>query len=108
MVVTGAEKLPSALREEFLQKIGIPVHEGYGMTEGSPVIAVNCPGAEKAGTVGRLVRGLEMRTVDEETGKVLPMGEAGILEFRGTNIFPGYLGRPDLTEKVLRGMVSLG
>ena len=103
MVVTGAEKLPSALREEFAQKIGISVHEGYGMTEGSPVIAVNRPGAEKAGTVGRLVRGLEMRTVDEETGKVLARGEAGILEFRGTNIFPGYLGRPDLTEKVLRG-----
>ena len=103
MVVTGAEKLPRALREEFAQRIGIPVHEGYGMTEGSPVIAVNRPGAERAGTVGRLVQGLEVRTVEEETGKELAKGEAGILEFRGPNIFRGYLGRPDLTEKVLRG-----
>ncbi len=102
MVVTGAEKLPAALREEFAQKIGITVHEGYGMTEGSPVIAVNRPGAERAGTVGKLVEGLEVRTVEEETGKELNRGEAGILEFRGPNIFPGYLGRPDLTEKVLR------
>jgi len=103
MVVTGAEKLPSALRDEFAQKIGISVHEGYGMTEGSPVIAVNRPGAEKPGTVGKPVRDLEVRTVHEETGQVLPKGGAGILEFRGPNIFPGYLGRPDLTEKVLRG-----
>jgi acyl-[acyl-carrier-protein]-phospholipid O-acyltransferase/long-chain-fatty-acid--[acyl-carrier-protein] ligase len=102
MVVTGAEKLPESLREEFEKKIGVKVFEGYGMTEGSPVISVNRPGAEKAGTVGRPVEGLEIRTVDAETGKVLPQGEAGILEFRGPNIFPGYLGRPDLTEKVLR------
>jgi acyl-[acyl-carrier-protein]-phospholipid O-acyltransferase/long-chain-fatty-acid--[acyl-carrier-protein] ligase len=102
MVVTGAEKLSGALREEFVEKIGVKVYEGYGMTEGSPVIAVNRPGAEKAGTVGKLVKGLEVRTVDEETGEVLQTGKPGILEFRGPNIFPGYLGRADLTEKVLR------
>ena len=67
------------------------------------VIAVNRPGAEKAGTVGKLVKGLEVRTVDEETGEVLQTGKPGLLEFRGPNIFPGYLGRADLTEKVLRG-----
>lgn len=102
MVVTGAEKLSGALREEFVEKIGVKVYEGYGMTEGSPVIAVNRPGAEKVGTVGKLVKGLEVRTVDEETGEVLQAGKPGILEFRGPNIFPGYLGRADLTEKVLR------
>ena len=102
MVVTGAEKLPGLLREDFEEKIGVKVYEGYGMTEGSPVVAVNRPGAERSGTVGKAVRGMEIRTVDEETGKVLPIGNPGILEFRGPNIFPGYLGRPDLTVKVLR------
>jgi acyl-[acyl-carrier-protein]-phospholipid O-acyltransferase/long-chain-fatty-acid--[acyl-carrier-protein] ligase len=102
MVVTGAEKLSGALREEFAEKIGVKVYEGYGMTEGSPVIAVNRPGAERVGTVGKLVKGLEVRTVDEKTGEVLQAGKPGILEFRGPNIFPGYLGRADLTEKVLR------
>jgi acyl-[acyl-carrier-protein]-phospholipid O-acyltransferase/long-chain-fatty-acid--[acyl-carrier-protein] ligase len=66
------------------------------------VIAVNRPGAEKVGAVGRLVGGLEVRTVDEETRKNLSKGESGILEFRGPNIFPGYLGRPDLTQKILQ------
>ena len=102
MVVTGAEKLPAALREEFLKKIGVAVHEGYGMTEGSPVIAVNRPGAEREGTVGKVVPGIEVRTVQEETGEVLAPGEPGILEFRGPNIFSGYLGREDLSAKVLR------
>ncbi|NDB95693.1 MAG: AMP-dependent synthetase [Verrucomicrobia bacterium] len=90
MVVTGAEKLPGSLREDFEEKIGVKVFEGYGMTEGSPVIAVNRPGAEKPGTVGKVVKDLEIK------------GQAGILEFRGPNIFRGYLGRPDLTQKVLR------
>ncbi|NBV97219.1 MAG: hypothetical protein EBT30_06690 [Verrucomicrobia bacterium] len=102
MVVTGAEKLPSSLREDFEKKVGVNVYEGYGMTEGSPVIAVNRPGLQKPGTVGKAVKDMEIRTVDEETGQVLSKGQAGILEFRGPNIFPGYLGRPDLTQKVLR------
>ena len=102
IVVTGAEKLPGSLREEFAEKIGVNVYEGYGMTEASPVVSVNVPGAEKAGSVGKPVGGMEVRTVDEITRQVLPPGEAGILEFKGPNVFPGYLGRPDLTDKVLR------
>jgi acyl-[acyl-carrier-protein]-phospholipid O-acyltransferase/long-chain-fatty-acid--[acyl-carrier-protein] ligase len=102
MVVTGAEKLSGALREEFLEKIGVKVYEGYGMTEGSPVIAVNRPGVEREGTVGKVVSGIEVRTVQEETGEELAQGESGILEFRGPNIFSGYLGREDLSAKVLR------
>jgi len=102
MVVTGAEKLPASLREEFAEKIGVKVYEGYGMTEASPVVSVNVPGAERSGSVGKPVGGMEVRTVEENSRKVLPAGEAGILEFRGPNIFPGYLGRPDLTEKVLQ------
>jgi acyl-[acyl-carrier-protein]-phospholipid O-acyltransferase/long-chain-fatty-acid--[acyl-carrier-protein] ligase len=102
MVVTGAEKLPGSLREEFAEKIGVKVYEGYGMTEASPVVSVNVPGAERPGSVGKPVAGMEVRTVDEASRQVLPKGEAGILEFRGPNIFPGYLGRPDLSEKVLQ------
>ncbi len=102
MVVTGAEKLPGSLREEFAEKIGVKVYEGYGMTEASPVVSVNVPGAERAGSVGKPVADMEVRTVDEMTRQVLPAGAPGILEFRGPNIFPGYLGRADLTTKVLQ------
>ena len=102
MVVTGAEKLPASLREEFAEKIGVKVYEGYGMTEASPVVSVNVPGAERAGSVGKPVAEMEVRTVDEISRQGLPAGEAGMLEFRGPNIFPGYLGRPDVSEKVLQ------
>ena len=101
MVVTGAEKLPPSLKTEFEEKTGVRVYEGYGMTEAAPVVAVNTPEKGKEGSVGQPVDGMEVRTVDERTREVLPRGEAGILEFRGPNIFPGYLGRPDLTKKVL-------
>lgn len=103
LVVTGAEKLPGSLREEFAESIGVKVFEGYGMTEASPVVSVNVPGAERAGSVGQPMPRMEVRTVDETTRRILPPGEPGILEFRGPNIFPGYLGRPDLTERVLKG-----
>lgn len=102
MVVTGAEKLPPSLKKEFQEKVGVQVYEGYGMTEASPVVAVNTPNAEKAGSVGRTVVGIEVRTVDEESRQILSKGEPGILEFRGPNVFAGYLGRPDLDGKVLR------
>ena len=102
MVVTGAEKLPGSLREEFAEKIGVKVYEGYGMTEASPVVSVNMPGAERPGSVGKPVAEMEVRTVDEASRQVLSKGEPGILEFRGPNIFPGYLGRQDLSEKVLQ------
>ena len=72
------------------------------MTEASPVVSVNVPGAERPGSVGKPVAGMEVRTVDEASRQVLPEGEPGILEFRGLNIFPGYLGRQDLSEKVLQ------
>ena len=72
MVVTGAEKLPSSLRKEFEEKIGVKVYEGYGMTEASPVVSVNVPGAERPGSVGKPVQGMEVRTLDEITRKVLP------------------------------------
>ncbi|MEY5062565.1 MAG: Acyl-CoA synthetase (AMP-forming)/AMP-acid ligase, partial [Verrucomicrobiota bacterium] len=77
MVVTGAEKLPGSLREEFAEKIGVKVYEGYGMTEASPVVSVNVPGAERPGSVGKPVAGMEVRTVDEASRQVLPGGEPG-------------------------------
>ena len=52
--------------------------------------------------MGKPVAEMEVRTVDEASRQVLPKGEPGILEFRGPNIFPGYLGRQDLSEKVLQ------
>ncbi len=115
MVVTGAEKLPLELLSDFEKKFGIQVSEGYGMTEATPVVAVNLfdepPSrinpdgviGRKIGSVGRMVPGLTARIRDPETGADLPIFESGMLWLRGANIFEGYLKDTDRTTEVLNG-----
>ncbi len=107
--VTGAEKLPPELLEEIEEKFKRPVCEGYGMTEATPVIAVNrlrnranWTEGRRVGSVGPLLPGVSVRVVDPDSGRELPLGETGVLKYRGANVFRGYLDRPDLTEPVLK------
>jgi acyl-[acyl-carrier-protein]-phospholipid O-acyltransferase/long-chain-fatty-acid--[acyl-carrier-protein] ligase len=111
MVVTGAEKLPQRLAEAFEKRFGIRPLEGYGCTECAPGVAANTRSFEvgeevqlggKEGTVGQPLPGMAVKVVDPETFEELPLGQAGLLLVKGPNVMPGYLGRPDLTEKALR------
>jgi acyl-[acyl-carrier-protein]-phospholipid O-acyltransferase/long-chain-fatty-acid--[acyl-carrier-protein] ligase len=113
MIVTGAEKLPVDLINDFDAKFGIKICEGYGMTEGSPVIACNLPDAppskanpagilaRRVGSVGRLVPGIAARIRDPETGDARSLFEPGMLWLRGANIFQGYLNDEKRTADVL-------
>jgi acyl-[acyl-carrier-protein]-phospholipid O-acyltransferase/long-chain-fatty-acid--[acyl-carrier-protein] ligase len=113
MVVTGAEKLPVDLIADFEAKFGIKICEGYGMTEGSPVIACNLPDAppskvnpngvlaRRVGSVGRMVPGIAAQIRDPETGEVRSLFESGMLWLRGANLFEGYLNDEKRTADVL-------
>ena len=120
-VVVGAEKLPDDLATGFGEQLQTPMLEGYGIMETSPVLAVNVP--DKAedeapngiwtgnirGSVGRPVMGVAVRFVDIETGAVLPIGQVGLLEVRGANVFTGYLGDPTRTaEAIVDGWYRTG
>jgi long-chain acyl-CoA synthetase len=80
--ISGGAPLGRELAEWYAD-IGIRIHEGYGLTETSPVIAVNTPGAHKLGTVGKPLPNVEVRIAED--GEVL---------VRGPSVFQGYWNRP--------------
>lgn len=114
LVVTGAEKLPPSLAVEFEDTFQIPVCEGYGMTEATPVVSTNLPNVaassinpteitcRRLGSVGRPLPGLSIRIRDPETDEDRSIFESGMLWLKGANIFEGYLNDPKRTDEVLR------
>lgn len=104
-VVAGAERSPRELRNRWERETNCEYLEGYGLTETSPAISFNQPGAaRRCGSVGRLLEGIECKTIDPETRNCLPSHARGVLCFRGPNVFSGYLessrdGRKDFDEE---------
>jgi len=111
-VITGAEKLPDKLAQDFSTKFNLTPQEGYGLTETSPATHVNLPNPESdslevcdstcAGTVGLGLQGINFKMTNPETGEPNSLFEGGELWLRGSNIFGGYLNRPEVNQEVLQ------
>ena len=96
--ISGGEPLPSNIRIAFEKKFGIPLYEGYGLTETIGPIAFNVPGAIKPGAVGKPIPTADVRIADE-AGKPLPAGETGEVWLKGPMIMQGYHNLPEETTR---------
>ena len=100
--LSGAAPLPRQILEEFEAKYGIPLIEGYGLSEASPVVCKNpLRGTRKPGSVGLPIPDVEV-SIQDESGKVLGPAETGELCVRGGNVMQGYWNKPEETAKVMR------
>lgn len=109
--IVGAEKLKDKLAVAFQEKFGIYPLEGYGATELAPLVSCNVPdvaidGVQQIGThpgsVGHPLPGIAARVVGTETGEVLEVDEAGLLQIKGPNVMLGYIGNEEGTRTVLQ------
>lgn len=100
---SGGASLPVQVMKEFEERFKVPIIEGYGMSEGSPVVTFNqLSVGRKPGSIGTPVWGVEVKIVDENDQEV-PVGEKGELLYRGHNVMKGYYKRPEANAKTLRG-----
>lgn len=101
--ISGAAALPEDTLRNFEERFRVPLIEGYGLTEASPVVAVNpLKGQRKPGSVGLPLPGVEVIVVDD-AGERLPAGSTGELLVRGPNVMQGYYNLKKESEEALKG-----
>ena len=94
--------------QRFFSALGIPVYQGYGLTEASPIISANSPYAVKFGSSGKVVKYLETKIVDSDN-KELPTGVKGEIIVKGGNVMKGYWNNPKSTsETIVDGWLHTG
>jgi len=101
--VSGGASLPVEVIKGVEERFNIPLLEGYGLSETSPVASFGrLDKPRKPGSIGVPIWGVEMRAVDGD-GKPVPMGERGEIIMRGHNVMKGYYNRPDETAEAFKG-----
>lgn len=109
LFISGGAPLAEQTIDDFKAKFPrAKLLEGYGLSEASPVVAVNTPEKQKARSVGIALPGLEVKAVDEELVEV-PRGEVGELIVKGGSVMQGYLNMRDATdETIVNGWLKTG
>lgn len=102
LCISGAAPLPGEILREFTEKVaGIPLLEGYGLSEASPVVSINpIQGPWKPGSIGVPIPEVEVSVQDDE-GRILGPGATGEICVRGPNVMLGYWNQPEETAKTL-------
>jgi acyl-CoA synthetase (AMP-forming)/AMP-acid ligase II len=101
LCVAGAERLPERVAQEFQERFGYPLVQGYGTTELSPVVAFSPPSDNAPGSVGRPLPNIEV-TIRGENDEIMPPGEIGEVCVAGPSVMLGYLGDAEATARKIR------
>lgn len=94
--------------QRFFYAIGIPMYQGYGLSEATPIISANSPHAHKLGSSGKPVPRMDIKIVDDKLNEI-PIGEKGEIIIRGGNVMKGYWKNPQATaETIVDGWLRTG
>ena len=94
--------------QRYYYAIGIPMYQGYGLSEATPIISANAPAKHILGSSGKVVSPMEIKILDAD-GKELPYGEKGEIVIKGENVMAGYWKNPKATaETVVDGWLHTG
>jgi acyl-CoA synthetase (AMP-forming)/AMP-acid ligase II len=103
LCVSAGAIMPATLNREFEARFGVPLLDGYGITETSTMVTMNWPtGGRVLGSCGLPVPGLSVRIVDPASGRDVERGAEGELIVRGPNLMSGYHNKPQETAAALR------
>ena len=101
LVTSGAAHLPEDVAAAFTARYGVPIHQGYGLTEASPVVSSSLVSEPpQPGSIGVPLPGVEVRLIDDE-GEDALVGDSGEIWVRGPNVFLGYWEDAEATAAVL-------
>jgi long-chain acyl-CoA synthetase len=101
LAVSGASPLPEDVGQAMQDRFGVPLWEGYGLTEAAPIVTSSLLlGRPRPGAIGAPLPGVELRLVDSNGQETL-LGDAGEIWVRGPNVFAGYWNDPASTARVL-------
>ena len=99
---SAAATLPVQVSRRWQEKFGMPINEGYGLTETSPFASYNHRLQFVTGSIGTPIDAVEMKIVNTDTGETCGPGELGEITIRGPNVMLGYWNRPEDTARAIR------
>ncbi len=103
VAVSGGASLPVEIINQFRERFGVQILEGYGLSETSPVATFSDPEREpRPGSIGVPIWGVEVKLIDADWKTVEGADQVGEIAIRGHNIMKGYLRRPEATAEVMR------
>jgi long-chain acyl-CoA synthetase len=99
--LVGGGALLDIRQQQFYKAIGVPVYQGYGLTEATPIISTNTPFCHKMGTSGKVLEGITCRICDDK-GQELAQGQKGEILIKGDNVMKGYYKNESATRETLK------